>query len=80
MGRSPKSRSAAWVKTRSAGAHADSQDSVTPAKAARLIQLGRAYLAQHELDDADWRIDVVVVRIDRAGGATVEIIRDAVSG
>ena len=78
MGRSPKSRSAAWVKTRSAGAHADSQDSVTPAKAARLIQLGRAYLAQHELDDADWRIDVVV-RTDRAGGATVEIIRDVVS-
>ncbi|HJN38917.1 MAG TPA: hypothetical protein QGH28_01920 [Chloroflexota bacterium] len=44
-----------------------------------MIQLGRAYLAQHELDDADWRIDVVVVRIDRAGGATVEIIRDVVS-
>jgi len=79
VGRSPKSRSAAWVKTRSAGAHADSQDSVTPAKAARLIQLGRAYLARPELDDADWRIDVVV-RTDRAGGATVEIIRDAVSG
>ena len=29
--------------------------------------------------DADWRIDVVAVRNDRAGGATVEIIRDAVS-
>ncbi len=67
------------VKTRSAGAHADPQDSVTPAKAARLIQLGHAYLARHELDAADWRIDVVAVRTDRAGGATVEIIRDAVS-
>ncbi|MDP6349137.1 MAG: YraN family protein [Chloroflexota bacterium] len=33
------------IKTRSAGAHADPQDSLTPAKARRLIQLGRAYLA-----------------------------------
>ena len=67
------------VKTRSAGAHADPQDSVTPAKAARLIQLGRAYLARHEMDDVDWRIDVVAFRTDRAGDAAVEIIRDAVS-
>jgi putative endonuclease len=67
------------VKTRSAGAHADPQDSVTPAKAARLIQLSCAYLARPELDDADWRIDVVAVRTDRTGGATVEIIRGAVS-
>lgn len=70
------------VKTRSAGAHADPQDSVTPAKAARLIKLGRAYLARHDREDADWRIDVVAVRTGgpgRVGGGDHPARRTGVS-
>lgn len=67
------------VKTRSGGSHGDPQDAVTAAKARKLIRLGEAYLAQKELHDADWRIDVVAVRTDLPAGPKVEIIRNAVS-
>ena len=67
------------VKTRSGDSHGDPQDAVTAAKARRLASLGKAYMAQRELHDVDWRIDVVAVRTDLPGGPKVEIIRDAVS-
>ena len=68
------------VKTRSSGSHGDPQDAVTAVKARRLVTLGEAYLEQKELQDADWRIDVVAVRTDVPAGPKVEIIRNAVGG
>ncbi len=68
------------VKTRAGGSHGDPQDAVTAAKARRLVSLGEAYLARKELQNADWRIDVVAVRTDLPAGPNVEIFRDAVGG
>ncbi len=68
------------VKTRSGDSQGDPQDAVTAAKARKLISLGEAYLAQKEMHDADWRLDVVAVRTDLPAGPKVEIIRDAVNG
>ena len=31
------------------------------------MQLGQQYIADHELDDVDWRIDLVAVELDGSG-------------
>jgi putative endonuclease len=38
--------------------------SINPRKVNRLIQAAQQYLQEHQLDDVDWRIDVVVVDTD----------------
>jgi putative endonuclease len=55
------------VRTRRAGATAP-EESVGPAKAARLRRLAYAYLdAQGGAPERDWRIDVVAVEVDGRG-------------
>ena len=66
------------VKTRSSASHGDPQDAITPRKARTLINLGRAYLAEKRLEDSQWRIDVVAVRLGGQGRPGIEIIRNAV--
>jgi putative endonuclease len=57
------------------------EESVTPAKQRRLIEVAESYLEERGLREVDWRIDVVAVEWTRAGRLErVEIIRDAVSG
>ena len=43
------------------------EESLTRAKQAHLIAAAQAYLAENALLDADWRIDVLAVELDRAG-------------
>ncbi|MBN1679972.1 MAG: YraN family protein [Anaerolineae bacterium] len=52
-------------------------ESVNAAKQTRLARLAEAYLAEHDLDAAAWRIDVAAVGFD---GHTfvMEVITDAV--
>jgi putative endonuclease len=56
------------VRTRRDTAPGSAEESITPAKQQRLVELAYMYLEAHALDEhTAWRIDVIVVRIDRAG-------------
>jgi putative endonuclease len=67
------------VRTRR-GAAGMAEESVGPAKRARLIALAYTYLEAAALpEDTVWRIDVVALDVDRAGRiARLAHIRDAV--
>jgi len=57
------------------------EESITPAKQRKLIELAQLYLQERNLEDVDWRIDVVAVEMDGQGRLQrVELIRDAVTG
>ena len=55
------------VKTRRGRAMGTPEEGLTPHKARKLLQLAQYYLYEHELDDADWRIDLVAVELDAQG-------------
>jgi putative endonuclease len=56
------------------------EESITPAKQARLIELGEAYV-QASGWAGDWRIDVVAVEMDRRGRLLrVDHYENAVTG
>lgn len=57
----------AEVKTRQSRAFGTPEESITPRKGQRLIDLGLQYCADHGLDDIEWRIDIVAIEIDRDG-------------
>jgi putative endonuclease len=55
------------VRTRRGQAYGAPEESVTPAKQQRMIDVALTYLGEHELDDVDWRIGFVAVEMDHAG-------------
>ena len=55
------------VRTRRGREFGTPEESVTPAKQQRMIDVARTYLAEHDLNDVDWRIGLVAVEMDRAG-------------
>lgn len=55
------------VKTRRGRSLGLPEEALTPAKAQRLVMLAEMYLADHELPDISWRIDLVAVELDLAG-------------
>lgn len=57
----------AEVKTRQSTAFGSPEESITPRKGQRLIDLGVQYCDDHALDDVEWRIDLVVIEIDSRG-------------
>jgi putative endonuclease len=66
------------VRTRRAGAPGAAEESIGPAKRARLARLAYTYLAACE-HGGPWRIDVVAVEVDRAGrAASINHIPNAV--
>lgn len=54
------------VRTRRGQALGTPEESVTPAKQARLITLADAYVQAHDWPGY-WRLDVIAVEVDRAG-------------
>ncbi len=50
------------VRTRSSRRFGSAEESITPAKRARLVELAHAYLQEDE-SDRSWRIDVVAVQL-----------------
>ena len=57
------------------------EESITPAKQARLVELAQTYMQEKGLTDQSWRIDVVAVEIDRGGRAKrLNLIQNAVWG
>jgi putative endonuclease len=65
------------VKTRSSTAFGVPAEAITPAKQRHLIAAAQEYLAQHEIPDHPWRIDVVCILMVN-GKPEIEIIRHAV--
>lgn len=55
------------VKTRRGRDLGTPEEGVTRAKARQLLQLAQAYLYSHNLDDIEWRIDMVAVELDKTG-------------
>jgi putative endonuclease len=55
------------VKTRRGRDFGAPEEALTPHKAQKLVQLGQQYAADHDLEDVDWRIDLVAVELDREG-------------
>ncbi len=53
------------VKTRRGHGAGWPEEALTPAKGARLVELAQLYLAEHELGQVDWRIDLVAIELDR---------------
>jgi putative endonuclease len=68
------------VRTRRGEALGTPEESVTPAKQARLIALAEAYVQAHDWP-GNWRIDVVAVEVDRRGRLVrMEQYENAVTG
>ena len=55
------------VKARVGGPDALPEESVTAAKAERLVRLAEAYMSGREGEEPPWRIDVVAVLLGRDG-------------
>ncbi|MFQ5855577.1 MAG: YraN family protein [Anaerolineae bacterium] len=69
------------VRTRRGRRGPTPEQSITPAKQARLIELARTYLHEHDLTDTQWRIDFVAVEMDGRGVLQrVQLIRNAITG
>lgn len=55
------------VKTRRGSEYGLPEEALTAAKANQVIRLAEEYLMQNDLDDVDWRIDLVAVELDQYG-------------
>ncbi len=68
------------VRTRRAGGRLGTpEESVTPRKQARMVEVAQSYLQAAGLDDAAWRIDVVAIEVGGRGEVTrINLIRCAV--
>jgi putative endonuclease len=64
------------VRTRADGTGA-ALESITPHKAEKLTALAYLYLAEHELEESAFRIDIAAVSFS-AGRASVEIVENAI--
>ncbi len=55
------------------------EESLTKTKQRRLVAAAQSYLAEQGPADADWRIDLVAIELDRAGRvARAEVFKSAV--
>ncbi|MEA3346025.1 MAG: YraN family protein [Chloroflexota bacterium] len=68
------------VRTRRGRSYGTPEESITPAKQAKLIELARLYMQEHPKLECDWRIDVVAVELQRGSLPRVNLIRSAVMG
>jgi len=55
------------VRTRRGREFGTPEESLTPAKQQRMIDVALTYQGEHELNDVDWRVGLVAVEMDRAG-------------
>jgi putative endonuclease len=58
------------VRTRQTDRLGTPEESITPAKRAKLIAAAQTYLDEHDQADRDWRIDVVAIEIGSRGEVT----------
>jgi putative endonuclease len=58
------------VRTRQTDRLGTPEESITPAKRAKLIAAAQIYLDEHDQLDRDWRIDVVAIEVGSRGEVT----------
>jgi putative endonuclease len=69
------------VRTRRGDRFGTPEESITPTKQAKLVELAQTYLQEACLPKQSWRIDVVAVEMDRQGRQKrLNLIRNAVWG
>lgn len=69
------------VRTRRGSRFGTPEESITPRKRQHLLAAAQAYLAEHNLQNVDWRIDVVAVEISAQGQLLrIDVIENAVTG
>jgi len=67
------------VRTRRGRTFGTPEESLTPAKQARMIDVAQSYLIAHDLQAVDWRLDLVAVEMDGAGRLLrVDLLESAV--
>jgi len=76
-------RNEAWtffeVRTRRGREFGTPEESLTPAKQQRMIDVALTYLAEHDLNDVDWRVGLVAVEMNRAGQLLRLEVYDSIS-
>lgn len=65
------------VRTRSAETTETAFESVQPRKRERLIAAAERYLADHQLEDSAWGIDLLAIAVRRQGTPLIEYREDA---
>jgi len=69
------------VRTRRGAHFGTPEESLTPRKRQHLLAAAQAYLAEHNLQDVDWRIDFVAVELSPRGELVrIDVIENAVTG
>ncbi|MGQ9502189.1 MAG: YraN family protein [Anaerolineae bacterium] len=53
------------VRTWRPGLYGAPEASITPRKQSKMLEVAQSYLQAANLDDVDWRIDVVAIEMDR---------------
>lgn len=67
------------VRLRRGDRFGTAEESITPAKQTRLMDLAQTYLQETDQLDQAWRIDVMAIEVDRRGRvARLNLIRNAV--
>jgi putative endonuclease len=67
------------VRTRRGREFGTPEESLTPTKQQRMIDVALTYLGEHQLNDVDWRIGLVAVEMDRAGQLLRLEVYDSIS-
>jgi putative endonuclease len=69
------------VRTRRGEDFGAPEESLSAAKQARMVAVAGHYLAGHDIGEADWRLDLVAVELDRAGHLLrLDVLEDVVEG
>ena len=67
------------VRTRRGDRFGTPEESITPTKRAKLLEVAQTYLEAHAEEDRNWRIDVVAVEIGPRGEVIrLDIIENAI--
>jgi len=67
------------VRTRRGREFGTPEESITPNKWQRMIDVALTYLGEHDLGDVDWRVGLVAVEMDRAGRLLRVEVYDSIS-
>jgi putative endonuclease len=65
------------VRTRRSESTEGAFESITPRKRNRMIAAAQAYVAAHELENIDWRVDMIGIAIPKRGTPIIEYAEDA---
>ncbi len=66
------------VRTKRSRNFGTPEESVTPAKQAKLVELAETYLQEREITNEDWRIDVVAIELGKGDHVSrIELIANA---